>query len=140
MWITSQFYLYGIIGHMSIRPQAEFPLMEEYKKHFAITDDTIFTLYPHIYTNNKLTPDLLVHESTHLKQQVKIGVKEWVREFIEEPQKRIDFEVEAYKNQLRSIKDRNKRHDCRIWASETLSGALYGNIISKQEAFNILKI
>jgi hypothetical protein len=125
---------------MSIRPQAEFPLMEEYKKHFAITDDTIFTLYPFIYSNNKLTPDLLAHENTHLKQQEKIGVKEWVRQFLEEPAQRIKIEAEAYRKQIQSIKGREQQFRCRKWASETLASSLYGNIISYQEAYNILKI
>jgi hypothetical protein len=123
-----------------IKPQKEFPLWDEYAKHFALTEDTIFTLYPFIYTNNKLTPDLLAHENTHLKQQEKIGVKEWVRQFLEEPAQRIKIEAEAYKKQIQSIKGKQQQWKCRQWASQTLSSALYGNIISYQEAYNILKI
>ena len=113
--------------------------MDEYKKHFEISDGTIFALYPNIYTNNKLTSDLLVHEITHLRQQEKIGVKEWVKNFLENPAKRIEYELEAYRNQISSFKNRELKNKCRIWASETLSSALYGNIISKDEAFKLLR-
>ena len=123
-----------------IRPQAEFPLMEEYKKHFEITDETIFALGEDIYTDHSLTDDLLVHEETHLKQQSKIGVKEWVYDFLYNPQARLDFELEAYKAQLRSIKDRNHRDRIRRESAKNLSSGLYGNIISYQDAFNLMKV
>ena len=121
------------------RPQKEFPLMEEYRKHFEITDDTIFTLYPDIYANNKLTPDLIAHEMTHIRQQEKQGVKSWVDRYLSEPQFRITQELEAYRNQIQSIKDKNARYKCRIWASETLSSGLYGNVVDYQTVFNLLK-
>ena len=123
-----------------IRPQKEFPLWDEYSKHFDLTDDTIFTLWPDIYTNHELTPDLLAHETVHLKQQEKIGVEEWVRQFLNEPESRLKIEIEAYKKQIASFKDRNQRHNCRVWAANTLSSSLYGNVISKNDAFNLLKV
>ena len=125
---------------ITIRPQSEFPLMEEYQKKFAITKDTIFALYPSIYTDNPLTPDLLKHEMVHIQQQIKIGVKEWVYDFLESPRARLEFELQAYKTQLRSIKDRNHRDKIRRASAENLSSALYGNIISYEEAFNQLKV
>jgi len=113
--------------------------MQEYKKHFDINEDVIFALFPDIYTNNELTPDLLIHEGTHLKQQEKIGVKEWVERYLNEPQFRLTQEIEAYKNQIHSIKDRNARSRCRIQSSQFLASSLYGNIINYKEAFDILK-
>ena len=129
-----------LVGEIDIRPQSDFPLMEEYQKKFAITDGTIFALGLSIYTNNPLTPDLLVHEIEHLKQQDKIGVKEWVYDFLEYPQKRLEFEVQAYKAQLRSIKDRNHRDKVRRASALNLSSALYGNIISYEDAFKKIKV
>lgn len=123
-----------------IRPQVEFPLMDEYKKKFAITDKTIFALGEDIFTDYKLTPDLLIHESTHLKQQAKIGVKEWVYDFLEYPARRLEFEIEAYREQLKSIKDRNHRDKIRRESATNLSSGLYGNIISYTEAFQKLKV
>lgn len=123
-----------------IRPQNEFPLMEEYKKHFDITDETIFALSEDIYTNYDLTPDLLVHENVHLEQQAKIGVKEWVYDFLYNPTARLKYELEAYRKQLLSIKDRNYRAKVRLQSATNLSSSLYGSIISRQEAFDLLKV
>lgn len=125
---------------ITIRPQSEFPLMEEYKKKFNVTDQTIFALFPSIYTNYKLTPDLMVHEMTHISQQTKIGVKEWVYDFLEYPAKRLEFELQAYRTQLKSIKDRNHRDKIRRQSATNLSSSLYGNIISYQEAWDKLKV
>lgn len=125
---------------ITIRPQNEFPLMEEYKKKFDITDDTIFALYPSIYTNHNLTPDLLEHEMVHIAQQIKVGVKEWVYDFLESPKARLEFELQAYRTQLRSIKDRNHRDKVRRQSAQNLSSSLYGNIINYAEAFNELKV
>ncbi len=122
-----------------IKPQAEFPLMDEYKKHFAITPDTIFALGEHIYTDNPLTADLLVHELTHLKQQRERGTAEWVYDFLHHPERRLEIELEAYRAQLASIKDRN--HRTRVWiqSANSLSSDLYGNMISRENALEALK-
>jgi hypothetical protein len=123
-----------------IRPQADFPLMEEYKKQFDITDRTVFALGVDIYTNHELTPDLLIHELTHLRQQEEVGVKEWVYDFLYTPSTRLKYEAEAYREQLKSIKDRN--HKNRVWleSARNLSSSLYGNIISFEEAKKLLKV
>lgn len=111
--------------------------MAEYKEKFDITEHTIFALYPNIYTDDKLTPDLIIHEKTHLKQQEERGVNEWVKEYIEDPQKRLEYEIEAYKNQLEYFKDRNQRHRMRMYISKVLSSSLYGNIINYEEAYKL---
>lgn len=129
---------YGIIGYM-IKKQVEFPLIDEYKKHFEITDKTIFALGEDIYTDYDLTPDLLIHEQTHLKQQERVGVKEWVYDFLYIPEKRLEYEVEAYREQLKSINDRNHRAKIRIESAQTLSSGLYGNIIDYESALQKLK-
>lgn len=123
-----------------VKLQSEFPLREEYAKKFEIDEYTVFALFPNIYTNYPLTPDLLIHESQHLKQQTEIGVTEWVYDFLEYPQRRLFFEIDAYKAQLRSIKDREKRNKVRIESARNLSSGLYGNIISYTDAFNQLKV
>lgn len=125
---------------MDIRPQSDFPLMDEYKQYFEITDRTVFALGESIYTDYPLTPDLLVHELVHLKQQAKIGVKNWLYDFLYVPARRLEIEVEAYREQIKSIKDRNQR--ARVWmqSARNLSSALYGNIINYQEALTRLKV
>lgn len=123
-----------------IKKQVEFPLLEEYKKHFEITKETVFALGEDIYTDYNLTPDLLIHENVHLRQQAEVGVKEWVYDFLYLPDKRLEYEVEAYREQLKSIKDRNHRARVRWQSAINLSSSLYGNIISRQEAFDLLKV
>lgn len=123
-----------------IRPQSDFPLMEEYGRLFDINDRTIFALGEDIYTNYPLTPDLLVHEMVHLKQQREVGVAEWVYDFLENPEKRLEYEVEAYREQLKSIKDRNKRAKMWFLCAEQLSSALYGSIVTKQQALDLIKV
>ncbi len=118
-----------------IRPQSDFPLMEEYKAQgFDITDKTIFALGVDIYTNYNLSPDLMVHELVHLKQQQEVGVKEWVYDFLYVPAKRLEYELEAYKIQIHSIKDRNHRAKVWLQSAKSLSSSLYGNIISYEDA------
>lgn len=126
--------------NVEIKPQSEFPLLEEYRKYFPITPDTIFALKDTIYCNNPLTRDLYVHEVQHLKQQEKVGLKEWVYDFLHEPLKRLEYELEAYRVQLLSIKDREQRNRIRIVSAQTLSSALYGNLIDQREAFLALKV
>lgn len=122
-----------------IRKHSEFPLLEEYKKFFAIDKYTIFALYPFIYTDYDLTPDLLIHELVHHRQQEKHGVKEWVYDFLYNPKFRLKQEVEAYTEQLKSIKDREQRAKVRWQSAKQLSSSLYGNIISFQDALKALK-
>lgn len=137
---------YGIIDNMNggnpykIRPQADFPFIEEYRKQFDITKYTIFAGGDAIYTDYPLTPDLLVHELVHLRQQEEIGLKEWVYDFLYTPAKRLEYELEAYREQLQSIKDRNHRARIRHESSINLSSSLYGNIINFTDAFELLKV
>lgn len=112
--------------------------MEEYKEQFEITDKTIFALGADIYTDYPLTPDLYIHELVHLKQQEEVGVKEWVYDFLYVPEKRLEYEIEAYRTQLSSIKDRNHRAKVLFDSSKQLSSSLYGNIISYADAFKVL--
>ena len=121
-----------------IRPQVDFPLMEEYKKYFEITPKTIFALGEDIYTDFPLTADLYVHEMVHLEQQARVGVKEWVYDFLYVPEKRLEYELEAYRIQLASIKDRNHRERVRQISAKQLASSLYGNIITNQDAYKAL--
>lgn len=123
-----------------IRPQVDFPLMEKYKEKFAITDDTIFAYGDCIYTNNALPQDILIHEMCHLNQQATVGLDNWVEQFLNDPQARLRFELEAYRVQLHTIKDRNQRDRRRRESARNLSSALYGNIIDYDTAFKLLKV
>ncbi len=124
---------------MIIKRQVEFPLLDRYKEVFVITPNTIFAYDDTIYTNNELPPDLLIHEQTHLKQQKKYGLDAWVKMFLEDDNFRLKMEIQAYKAQLASIKDREFRLRIRMESARNLSSSLYGDIISYEEAFYALK-
>jgi len=121
-----------------IKPQNEFPLMERYKAKFPINQYTIFAYDGDIYTNSKLTDDLLIHENVHLEQQRNLGLEYWVDNFLNDNQFRLDMEMEAYKKQVDSIIDPSKRRELCIECASNLSSGLYGDIITLSEAFDIL--
>lgn len=121
------------------KKQSDFPFLEEYKKHFKVTGETIFAYNGKIYTNEKLLPpDILMHELIHLKRQNKIGADKWVKRYLEDDQFRLNEEVIAYKAQLDFYKDRNEKNLCRLKCVRALSEN-YGNIIEPLEAFKLLK-
>lgn len=124
---------------MQLRPTVDFPFLKEYQEKFAVTDKTIYACFPDIYSNYPLTPDLYVHEMVHLKQQQEIGLTNWVYDFLEYPAKRLEYELEAYRAQIRSIKDRNHKTRVRFQSAQNLSSDLYGSIISFSDALELLK-
>ena len=122
-----------------IRPQKEFPLLERYKEKFNVTHNTIFAYDNVIYSNNELPHDLVIHEMTHHKQQEKYGLDNWVEQYLNDNLFRLKMEVEAYRKQLDSIKDRNFRSKIRQESISHLASDLYGNIVTVEEAKNLLK-
>lgn len=114
--------------------QSEFPLLEKYKEKFAITPDTIFAYDKEIYSNRELPLHLLIHELKHIEQQNRIGCDLWVDKYLNNPEFRLNEEVEAYQAELATITDRNLRYQHKIHCAKTLSSDLYGNIISYKEA------
>lgn len=122
-----------------LKPQKDFPLIEEYKKIFDITENTIFAYGEDIYTDNLLPPDLMVHENTHLEQQKKYGLDEWVAKYLTDTQFRLQMEVEAYRNQLNSMNDREKRFHVKRECIKNLCSSLYGNIVTSEQARILLK-
>jgi hypothetical protein len=87
-----------------------------------------------------LPPDLIIHEQTHLKQQEKYGLDNWVTKYLTDDKFRLDMEISAYISQLKSIGNRELRNKIRIESAKNLASSLYGNIIEYNEAFKILKV
>lgn len=125
---------------VKIKPQKDFPLLAEYQEVFNTTDKTIFAYKDTIYTNDKLPEHLIVHEIEHLKQQERYGLTKWVQEYLYDRGFRLKMEIEAYREQLKSIKDRNFRAKILMESARTLSSDLYGNIIDYGEAIKRLKV
>lgn len=83
------------------------------------------------YSKNPLSPDLLVHEETHVRQQEIWGPEEWWRKWLEDKVFRLEQEVEAYKNQAEWVKANSPRNYRRFRLNQMakdLSSGLYGNI------------
>lgn len=118
------------------------PNIEEIKKYFKITPNTVFTYGDTLYSPQgiKLPDHLIEHEKVHQKQQGKQPAG-WWNEYIKQSTFRLDQELEAYRKQFQFYKIKNK-----TWMPFLkkivldLSGPIYGNIISYWEAFNLLLI
>ena len=126
------------INNMDIRPVKEFPLLKKYKKKFDINEGTIFAYDNVIYSDFQLPNHLIIHENTHFKQQEEYGLKKWVKKYLKDDEFRLKMEIEAYKNQVNSIKDRNERNRLKINCCRDLSGSLYGNLLTFNEAMEII--
>lgn len=124
---------------MLFKQQNEFPLLEEYQKLFDITDRTIFAYNNCVYTNYELSPDLIIHEQTHLKQQDKYGLDNWINYYLTDVKFRLKMEVEAYRKQLESIKDREFKFNIKQECIRNLCSGLYGDIVTVDEAKILLK-
>jgi hypothetical protein len=123
-----------------LKPQKEFPLLERYKKVFPIDNKTIFAYNGYIYTDYDLPPDIIIHEIEHLKQQEQYGLENWVDKYLTDQQFRLEMELGAYIAQLKSIKNREFKNVVRLESAKTLSGELYGNLITFEEALKLLRI
>lgn len=121
------------------------PNYDEIAKAFHIKDtpNIVFTYGYQLFVPNKdsvIDKHLLEHEQTHALQQAEMGVEEWWKKYLADPGFRITQEVEAYRNQWRSmwtlpIKARAGylTHIC-----EGLSGAMYGNMVTPEEALHLI--
>lgn len=105
-------------------------------------DPIFFTYGDTIYNpgNATLTTDLLVHEQTHGEQQEMhpdVAAIWWER-YCHDPEFRVEQEAEAYGAQYeflcRQYKDRNKRARIMHVLAKALSGPMYGNCVSYQDA------
>lgn len=119
--------------------QENFPLLDKFKQHFDIKKNVVFAYDGVIYTNYPLSDDLVVHESTHHRQQERDGLDYWVENYLNNNEYRLKQEIEAYQTQLRSIKDRNYKHLMKMKCAKDLSSSLYGNIITYNDAIRILE-
>ena len=124
------------------------PNIKEISEKFKLRKTVVFTYGNIIYNpgRGKITDDLKVHESTHMRQQAKgpwYGPELWWKEYLKNPAFRLDQEVEAYRNQLIYFKSKN--HDVRkVLAfkdklARDLSSEIYGNLVHYQTADRLIK-
>lgn len=121
------------------------PIYDEANALFRLDElklGTIFTYGDTLYnpSNMPISEDLVEHEMTHAHQQqhdeTVAGL--WWKRYIDDPQFRLDQEVEAYAQQYKFLcktqKDRNKRARMLHQIATMLSGPMYGNIVTHTEA------
>ena len=125
-----------------IKPQSEFPLIKKAKANFPVNGRTCFTYGEDFFCDVPMTEDLIIHEQVHVLQQREIGAYNWWMKFFNDERFRLEQEIPAYRKQLASIKDRNKRFKYMLQIVEALSapGGLYGMIINKEDAMERLRI
>ena len=120
-------------------------IYEQCVKQFGVSfyKGVIFTVDDTIYSENKLSDDLVEHESTHIKQQFKIGYKKWWDKYFKDEKFRYSQELEAYRNQYRYIltneKSFKKKANKILNIVNSLSGKMYGNIKTVDEVKQDLK-
>lgn len=102
----------------------------------------VIAYYPDLYCARDLDPDFNSHERVHLWQQEQIGVDKWWAKYLSDPQFLLEQETEAYKVQgeviRKHIKDRNVAVGRMIRIARDFSSAIYGNVISFEDAKKVL--
>ena len=126
------------ISFSNVKP----PVFEECEKMFGISwDNTVFAYNWTIHAKDpeKLSQDVIEHETVHFTQQEKYGgAEKWWKEYLSNPTKRLEWEIEAYRHQYRYLKksgvDRNALAKVVWFWANQLSGKGYGYIIKHNEA------
>lgn len=120
------------------------PVYERAKKEWGVDFSTaIFTYGDTIHSRNPLSDDLLAHELVHVARQTETGKDEWWDRYFTDPKFRLMEEVMAYQAQYSHLKqtvpDRNRLAVYLAQLARTLSGSMYGNIISYGEAIAMIR-
>ena len=114
-------------------------------KQFGVSfdDGIVWTYGDAIHTKYPLRPDVCAHEKVHIKQQLAMGVVKWWDQYLEDPQFRYEQELEAYQAQWKFIKknvqSRNDQFNFLKHIARDLSGPMYGNMVTFQQAITKIK-
>lgn len=116
--------------------QQFFPGFEKHQPIFCY-GDTIYNPF-----DREVTPDLVAHEAIHSKQQGN-NPEFWYSRYFREPRFRLEQEVEAYKTQYQIVKKHSKDRELNSWflhqLSLDLASPLYGNLVTQQEAWRLIR-
>lgn len=109
-------------------------------------NEAIFTYGETVYTisGKKLPGHLIAHEAAHITQQKRHdgGVKGWWAQYLIDSDFRLDEELQAYRVQYRVLLDEEDRKTRRTWLdhmARSLAGSLYGRLITKDQARELIK-
>lgn len=123
------------------------PNIEAIRKRFEMTGfpTAIFAYGDTLYNPSgmEIPPDLIAHEELHSKQQEIYGLQDWWTRYLEDDAFRLGQEVEAYRKQYEYAKEKYNR-DQRRWVLneivKNLSSKLYGNVINKKRAKDLINV
>lgn len=118
------------------------PNYEKVAEAFNIRDNSgiVFTYGNKLYVpgGEKISIDkpLMKHEEVHARQQRDIGIEEWWERFLVDPGFRLSQELEAYREQYRAMAGLPLEHRIGYLdhIAADLSGVMYGNLLTKEEA------
>ncbi len=100
--------------------------------------DIVFTYGYKLYIPSGDRPDkhLMKHEETHARQQAEMGAEEWWARYFVDPQFRFVQELEAYRNQYRSMNTLplETRIPYLQHIATDLAGPMYGDMMSVADA------
>lgn len=122
------------------------PNIADIRKRFEMTGfpTAVFAYGDTLYNPSGIPvpQDLIAHEETHSKQQKVYGLEEWWDKYLTDDGFRLQQELEAYKEQHRYAQEHYTR-DMRRWvlseSSKNLASKLYGKIINKRQAQELIK-
>ena len=122
-------------------------ILDEVKEKWGVIWDSgvIFTYGKIISTSGgEMTEDLLAHETHHTKQQENFGGKDkWWREYLDNPEFRLEQELECYQRQyqwlIKNEKNKQQVFHFLMHYATSLSGEMYGNLLTQQEAIRKIK-
>ena len=125
------------------------PNIEEIRKAFDLGDEKIVFTYGNIIynpTKSYVSPDLIVHEKVHEKQQTRLFMspKRWWKKYLKDSEFRLSQEVEAYQAQFRYVFDNHTGHlkavsDFLVKISRLLADPMYGSLVTVDEAIKLIK-
>ena len=103
----------------------------------------VFTYGDTVYSpsTTDLVDHLHQHESVHVNQQKQMGRDEWWSKYLADPAFRLQQELQAYRVQYKVVfKKQNWRNTEELLTSisKDLSSAMYGNILTYQEARTLI--
>ena len=119
------------------------PNIDKIREVFPLHKGVIFTYGDTIYNpdKGKITSELIKHEETHEKQQGN-NIDEWWNKYLNDKKFRLEQEIEAYRNQYKYILENYNRQMRKLLLKDIakhLSSAMYGYLISEEDATEIIK-
>lgn len=122
------------------------PNIGQIRKRFNLNGKhPIFTFGNQIYNpyGNPLPQHLIVHESVHSVQQEMFGeIGDWWERYLVDKEFRLSQELQAYQKQFKEIVETSGRQVKREWLkrlAKDLSSSLYGNLVSFEEAKQLIE-